>query len=81
MIFKRPAIFLGALALALTLGCSACSTHDASDPGYGQMYKRTTQDRVSGTEFWSSRSQKDCTSTGAVEVCVPKGNSDISFSN
>ena len=81
MIFKQSLMVMGVLVLALTLGCIACSTHDASDPEYGQMFKKATQDRVNGTEFWSTRSQKDCTSTGAVEVCVPKGNSDISFSN
>ena len=69
MIFKWSAMAIGGLALALTLGCSACSTHDASDPAYGQMYKKATQDRVNGTEFWGSRQQKDCTGGGVVEVC------------
>ncbi|HLI82033.1 MAG TPA: hypothetical protein VKV03_18725 [Candidatus Binataceae bacterium] len=74
MIFKGSALVVGAIALALTLGCSACSTsHDASDPQYGQMFKQATHDRVTGNEFWGSNSQKDCTSTGAIEICTPKG--------
>ena len=74
MIFKGSALVAGAMALALTLGFSACSTsHDASDPEYGQMFKQATRDRVTGNEFWGSNSQKDCTAGGAIEICTPKG--------
>ena len=48
-------------ALLLTLVCVGCGTHDASDPQYGEMFKKTTRDRVQGTEFWGSRTDKDCT--------------------
>jgi hypothetical protein len=37
------------------------------------MFKQATHDRVTGNEFWGSNSQKDCTSTGAIEICTPKG--------
>jgi hypothetical protein len=65
-------------ALALTLTCIGCGAHDASDPEYGQMFKKTTRDRVQGTEFWGSRSQKDCNVGSAVEVCTPIGASETS---
>ena len=72
MIFRRFAIIISAAVLAFTLGCIGCGSHDASDPYYGEMYKQATRDRVSGNEFWGSRSQKDCTSAGAIEVCSPQ---------
>jgi len=61
-----------AIVLALTLGCVGCGTHDATDPEYGQMFKQATHDRVAGTQFWGSSRQKDCTTSGAIEVCTPK---------
>jgi hypothetical protein len=64
--------FRYAIALALALACAGCSSHDASDPEYGQMFKKTTHDRVAGTEFWGSSQQKDCTAGGTIEVCTPK---------
>ncbi len=57
----------------LALICAGCGTHDASDPQYGEMFKKTTRDRVQGTEFWGSRTDKDCTpGAGGGEVCTPK---------
>ena len=46
-----------AVGLCLLL-CAGCSSHDASDPSYGAMFKQTTRDRVSGNEFWVSRTEK-----------------------
>ena len=57
--------------LILCFACVGCATHDASDPEYGAMFKQTTRDRVSGNEFWGTRTQKDCTSGGVMEVCTP----------
>jgi hypothetical protein len=57
----------------LCLVCAGCGSHDASDPEYGAMFKQTTRDRVSGNEFWGSRTQKDCVSGGMMEVCTPAG--------
>ena len=71
MIFQKSAIGIGILSFALTLGCAACSNQDANDPGYGAMYKQATHDRVSGNEFWGTKTQKNCTAGGAVEVCMP----------
>jgi hypothetical protein len=71
MIFQKSALAIGLLAFALTLGCAACGTHDASDPTYGAMYKQATHDRITGNEFWGSNRQKNCTAGGAVEVCTP----------
>jgi hypothetical protein len=65
-------------ALMLAIACAGCGAHDASDPEYGQMFKQTTRDRVQGTEFWGTRSQKDCTVGSGVEVCTPKGASETS---
>ena len=62
----------GAVGLCLLL-CVGCSSHDASDPSYGSMFKQTTRDRVSGNEFWGSRTEKDCTGGGVWEVCTPVG--------
>ena len=59
------------LCLLLCVGCS--SSHDASDPSSGAMFKQTTRDRVSGNEFWGSRTEKDCTGGGMWEVCTPVG--------
>jgi hypothetical protein len=41
------------------------------------MFKQTTRDRVQGTEFWGTRTQKDCTSGGVLEVCTPVGQGGI----
>ena len=71
MIFTKTAIGMVILGFALTLGCSACSTQDASDPTYGQMFKQTTRDRVAGTGLWESRTQKDCGGGGEIQVCRP----------
>ena len=62
-------------ALALTLACVGCGAHDASDPEYGQMFKKITRDRIQGTEFWGSRQQKDCVAGVGEEVCVPRNDS------
>ena len=65
---------------ALLIFCvvfAGCATHDASDPAYGAMFKQTTRDRVNGTEFWGTRTQKDCTSGGVMEVCTPVGQNGI----
>lgn len=57
----------------LALICIGCGAHDASNPQYGEMFKKTTRDRVQGTEFWGSRTDKDCTpGAGGGEVCTPK---------
>jgi len=62
-----------AALLILCVACVGCATHDASNPEYGAMFKQATHDRVNGTEFWGTRTQKDCTSGGVVEVCTPVG--------
>jgi hypothetical protein len=70
----------GLRIIALLLLCvtaAGCGTHDASDPSYGAMFKQTTRDRVQGTEFWGSRTQKDCVSGGAMEVCTPAGQNEM----
>ena len=72
--FFRKAAF-GVLFLIVSLvlfTCGGCGTHDASDPEYGAMFKKTTRDRVQGTEFWGSQTDKDCTPGTAIEVCTPK---------
>jgi hypothetical protein len=66
-------------ALTLAFSCAACgAAHDASEPQYGAMFKQTTRDRVQGTEFWGTRSQKDCNVGSGVEVCTPINASETS---
>ena len=69
---QMKSFVIGAVGLCL-LPCVGCSSHDASDPSYGAMFKQTTRDRVSGNEFWGSRTEKDCTGGGVWEVCTPVG--------
>lgn len=59
------------IAVAFTLFTAGCSSQSASDPNYGQMFKKTTNDRVHGTEFWGSNQQKDCVSVGNMSTCTP----------
>ncbi len=66
---------VAATLIALGIAFAGCGAHDASDPEYGAMFKKTTQDRIRGTEFWGSSTQKDCT-PGAGGVCVPHQVSD-----
>jgi hypothetical protein len=73
---QSPGLNVTAL-LILCFVCAGCATHDASDPQYGAMFKQTTRDRVSGNEFWGSRTQKDCVAGGVVEVCTPAGQSGM----
>ena len=69
--FDRMSAVAGAMLIAFGITFAGCGAHDASDPEYGAMFKKTTHDRVQGTEFWSSRTQKDCTVGTGVEVCTP----------
>ena len=41
-------------------------------PEYGKMFKDATRARVSGTEFWGTRTDKtrNCTAGTMVEVCT-----------
>ncbi|HUA36518.1 MAG TPA: hypothetical protein VMA09_23130 [Candidatus Binataceae bacterium] len=59
------------IAVGLALFSAGCTSQSASDPNYGQMFKKATNDRVHGTEFWGSNQQKDCVSAGNVTTCAP----------
>lgn len=65
---------LALATLLLAFGCVECGTRDAADPEYGAIFKKTRRDRVRGTEFWGSRTDKDCTpGASGGEVCLPRG--------
>jgi len=59
--------------VVLCLVGAGCGAHDAGDPAYGAMFKQTTRDRVEGDEFWSSKREKDCVTSGGYTVCTPPG--------